>query len=64
MFSLGIITEVLPMGDWKPRIPPYDFVKLMEEDNTYQKQRQDRVGHQLANEEEIIFDTGILIYYA
>ncbi|KAK2149175.1 hypothetical protein LSH36_463g02002 [Paralvinella palmiformis] len=50
-------TKVLPMGDWKPRIPPYDFVKLMEEDNTYQKQRQDRVGHQLANEEEIIFDT-------
>lgn len=45
-------SKMLPVGEWKPRVPPYNFVKLVEEDNAYHKER-DRIGHQLASDEEI-----------
>lgn len=50
---------MLPVGEWRPRVPPYDFVKLVEADNAYHRER-DRIGHQLASDEEITLITGIL----
>jgi hypothetical protein len=52
-----LLTDVLPRGDWKPKVPPYNFLKMMDDDKKEIEERrnnkEERITHDLADEEEI-----------